>query len=371
MKFIQAYTKGLKKAGIKVDGAAEPPRYWIPTGNYVLNKIISGDFLRGIPQGRVCGLVGPSGSGKSFLLTNIMREAQAQGFWVLAIDSEKALDKSFVAAIGVDPDSEKYIPIEVSTNTQVTNAVSAFVEEYKQEYGDDPENAPRVLIALDSIDMLLTETEWDNLKKGVIKGDQGQRNKQFKSMLRGFVHKIDGLNISIVVTDQVYANQDKYNGEGDWKIKDAIKYSLSEIILITKLKLRDDSSKESVGIRMRCEGVKTRFTLPFQTISIEVPYNTGMDPYNGLLDVAVGLGIIKKVTSLSYCFTSEPDNKWTKKKLDQHLDRILEECIKLTDSRLYIDESLEEDSGDDEESLRERRITKHLESLAEAQKESD
>ena len=144
-------------------------------------------------------------------------------------------------------------------------------------------------------DMLLTEKEDDDFEKGITKGDQGQRNKQLKAMLRSFVQKIKRFNIAMIVTDGVYKNQDVMNGEGVWMVKDAMKFSLSQIVMLTKLKLKDTGSRDVKGIRMKCEGYKTRFAQPFQTVTIEVPYETGIDPYNGLLEVAVSMGLaIKK-----------------------------------------------------------------------------
>jgi hypothetical protein len=39
---------------------AKPPVFWYSTGNYAINRIISGSYTRGIPQGRVTAFVGPS-----------------------------------------------------------------------------------------------------------------------------------------------------------------------------------------------------------------------------------------------------------------------------------------------------------------------
>jgi len=108
MKFLNKVVKDLVKAGID-EGSSEPPRYWFSTGNYVLNKIISGSFHRGIPQGRVTGLAGPSGAGKSFLAANIIKHAQSAGAHIVVLDSENALDDEFVSAVGVDPTKELYI----------------------------------------------------------------------------------------------------------------------------------------------------------------------------------------------------------------------------------------------------------------------
>ncbi len=291
MEFLKNLEKDLEKSGIGV-GASEPPRYWYSTGNYVLNKIISGSFLKGIPQGRLLAIAGPSGAGKSFLAANSMREAQAQGAHIVVLDSENALDDDFVTAIGVDP-TENYSYFAVDTIPQVKQVVSSFITGYKKEYGDDP-NAPKVHFVIDSLDMLLTETEEEQFKKGVTKGDQGQRNKQLKAMLRSFVQAVKRPNISMLCTCQVYKNQDVLNGEGVWIVSDAVKFSLSQIVMVTKLKMRDTTTREVEGIRMKSEGYKTRFTKPFQTVTIEVPYDEGMDPYNGLIDVGKELGIVQQ-----------------------------------------------------------------------------
>jgi recombination protein RecA len=293
LDFLKGFEKDLDNLELN-EGSSEPPRYWFSTGNYVANKTLSGSFLKGIPQGRVTALVGPSGCGKSFLLSNIMREAQKDGAIIIALDSENALDDEFVSKIGVNPDT-KYKYVDVDTIPEVVKVVSSFLKNYKDKYEGD-ENAPKVLIAIDSLNMLSTETEAENFEKGISKGDQGQTNKQLKSMLKSFVRAIKHTNISIVCTAHVYKNQDVLNGEGVWIVSDAIKFSLSQIAMLTKLKLRQgEGAKRTVsGIELKVEGYKTRFTRPFQTVKIEVPYETGMNPFNGLFEVAIELGIITK-----------------------------------------------------------------------------
>jgi RecA/RadA recombinase len=91
MSVFTKYRKDLAKvSGVAMgDGI---PKFWINTGSFVLNKIISGKYGRGIPQGRLTLLTGPSGSGKSFVLANIIASAQKSDCSVLVIDTENALD---------------------------------------------------------------------------------------------------------------------------------------------------------------------------------------------------------------------------------------------------------------------------------------
>ena len=332
LDFLKGVTRDLEKAGIDM-GASEPPRYWFSTGNYVLNKIISGSFMRGIPQGRITAFVGPSQSGKSFLIGNLIREAQKEGAFVLVLDSENALDNQFVSAIGGDP-SSYYKYVSVDTIPQVRKVVSTFLMGYKAENGND-HDAPKIVIVIDSLDMLITETEMDHFEKGVTKGDQGQRNKQLKAMLRDFVQAVKRPNVSMVITDQVYRNQDVMNGEGVWMVKDAVKYSLSQIVMLGKLKLKDTGSRVVKGIRMKVEGYKTRFAKPYQVATIEVPYDTGMDPYNGLLEVAVEMGKVVKKGS-RYALAGE-DKSWYSRDFGEYAPDVLIDCEADTDHFLNAD----------------------------------
>lgn len=321
--FVAAFMKDLEKMD-DVGTSALPPRYWYSTGNFVLNKIISGSFFKGIPQGRITDLAGSSGAGKSFLAANLVKAAQAAGATVLVIDSENALDNDFMGKIGVDVNNGKYLYAEVTTIAQVTNVVSKFIRGYKESVGESTDGE-QVLILIDSLDMLMTETEEENLEKGIQKGDQGQRNKQLKAMLRGFVQSIKQLNIAMICTSQVYKNQDVLNGEGVWIVSDAVKYACSQIVLLSKLKLREKvkgSTKQTItGINMKAEGYKTRFTKPFQTVEIEVPYETGMDPYSGLADVLVAMGLLN-VSQGRYSIPGE-DGWFYESDIGKHADDLL------------------------------------------------
>lgn len=336
MEFLKKFENDLNKKGIET-GEAKPPRYWFSTGNYVLNRIISGSFYTGVPQGRVMGLAGPSGSGKSFLACNLIREAQQAGAFNIVVDTEHAIDNNFLTAIGVDP-TDNVVYTEATTIPDCKKIVSTLIQDYKKEYGNDPD-APKVHITIDSLDMLMTETEEGHFEKGVTKGDQGQRNKQLKAMLREFVQSIKHLNMSIVTTSQVYRNQDILNGEGTWIIGDAVRYAPSLVVLLTKLKLKIDSQVE--GIRMKCHGYKTRFTKPFQNVVIEVPYDEGMDPYSGITDVAKALGVITQ-KGARYTVVGE-DKSWYSKDVALHADKILPMCEEKTKAFLAVGEGEEEE----------------------------
>lgn len=316
------------KASSKMEGivtTSAPPRYWHGFGNYLMNAIMTGEYDGGHAQGRITGIVGPSGAGKSFIIGNSVKQAQDDGALILVVDSENALDDDYMTGIGVQVGEENgYYYRGVKTISQVTAVVSSFIKGYKKEFGKDLD-APKVFIAIDSLDMLMTDTELDHYAAGDQKGDQGQRSKQLKAMLRTFVQDIKELNITMAVTGQVYANQDVKNGEGLWIVNQAVRYSLSQIVLVTKLKLKDKSTSDVTGIRLRAHGFKTRFTKPFQTVELEVPYEEGMDPYSGLLEAAVSQKIV--IQGGSWYTLASTGEKFQSKNFDNVKEKVLAELI--------------------------------------------
>jgi recombination protein RecA len=81
------------KLGEELEIGFHDPKIWVHTGNYALNKIISGDFQRGFPMGKTMILAGEPGSGKSYMACSIIKNAQANGILPVVLDSESALDR--------------------------------------------------------------------------------------------------------------------------------------------------------------------------------------------------------------------------------------------------------------------------------------
>lgn len=230
-------------------------------------------------------------SGKSFLLCNVLKNAQDQGAFLLVLDSEHALDLDYMSKIGIDTSEERFQYAGVTTMSDVVTVISEFVTMYEKTYGRDNPDSPQVVIALDSLDMLLTDTENEDFEKGVQKGDQGQARKQQKKLLRTIVSRIKRNNIAALVTHQVYPNADITNGQGLWIVNNAIRYSASQILLVTPAKLKDATGV--IGVRMKVETYKSRFAQVGTKTEIEVPYTTGMNKYSGFLDLMEEKGVIK------------------------------------------------------------------------------
>jgi RecA/RadA recombinase len=331
MKFLDEYVKDTKK-GKGISTSADGPSFFISTGNYVINKAISGNYRGGIAQGRLALLAGASQSGKSYVAGNIVKAAQADGYGVLIVDSENALDNEFMTGLGADPTHPLYVYRGVTTINNGINMVSSFLKSYRGHGETQP-----FLIVIDSLDAMLTDSMLTSYTKGEGKGDQGQQAKQLKSMLGPFMHDVKDLNVAILCTKQVYAEQDPIKQKNPltaYKITDAIQYPFTQIALLIKYLLRDDVTKNYEGIRLKVFGFKTRFTKPHQQVTVEVPYDKGMDPFSGLLDVAIALGVV--TTTKGSAWYSYEGKKFQRSNFHEHQEAVLESLINSDDRRIDI-----------------------------------
>ena len=79
-KFRKTLTKSIDGLGVGFND----PTDWVSTGNYALNYLISADFNKGIPLGKVTVFAGESGAGKSYVCSgNLIRNAQEQSLLIV------------------------------------------------------------------------------------------------------------------------------------------------------------------------------------------------------------------------------------------------------------------------------------------------
>jgi RecA/RadA recombinase len=293
---ISKFRKGITKA---IDGLSigfNDPTDWVSTGNYALNYRISGDFNKGIPLGKVTVFAGESGSGKSYICSgNLVRHAQEQGIYVVLVDSENALDEAWLHALGVDTSEAKLLKLNMAMIDDVAKTISEFMKEYKNIPEDDK---PKVLFVIDSLGMLLTPTDVNQFDAGDLKGDMGRKPKALTALVRNCVNMFGSNNVGLVATNHTYASQDMFDPDDKISGGQGFIYASSIVVAMRKLKLKEDESGNKVsdvrGIRSACKVMKTRYAKPFESVQIKIPYETGMNPYSGMLDMAEALGMVTK-----------------------------------------------------------------------------
>lgn len=335
LPFLTKFRKEITKLD-NVSLEFSPPGKWYSTGNYALNRSLSGSYFKAIPQGRLSAFVGPSAAGKSFIICNVIREAQRDGAICLVLDSENALDPKFMARAGINVNDENLTYAQVVTIQDITKVTSEFLTGYEKEYGRFNKDAPELMIVLDSLGNCLTDGENEKFEKGIQTGDQGASAKNKKHLLRTLVSRLGRCNATFVFTDQVYP-ADIMQGDGAWAVTNGVKYSASQIGLITKLKLKEGT--DVVGIRMRVDTYKSRFVKPGVRIELEVPYKTGLSSIEGIVDSWLADGIAVKEGHSYVVETSEGRKKF---KVADLTDEMVRNILKTNEKCIAIEKEFDD-----------------------------
>ena len=336
-KFRKEITKSIEGLSIGFND----PTDWISTGNHALNYLISGDFNKGVPLGKVTVFAGESGSGKSYICSgNLVRHAQEQGIFVVLIDSENALDEAWLHNLGVDTSEDKLLKLNMSMIDDVAKTISKFIADYKTL--PDGEK-PKVMFVVDSLGMLLTPTDVNQFDAGDMKGDMGRKPKALTALVRNCVNMFGSHNVGLVATNHTYASQDMFDPDDKISGGQGFVYASSIVVAMKKLKLKEDEDgnkvSEVLGIRAACKIMKTRYSKPFESVQVKIPYSTGMNPYSGLFDLFEKSGALSKEGNRSVYTTSDGEvlkyfRKGWEGNEDGCLDKVMSEIQKKNDTPL-------------------------------------
>jgi len=345
-KFRKEITKSIDGLSIGFND----PTDWISTGNYALNYLISGDFNKGVPLGKVTVFAGESGAGKSYICSgNIVRHAQEQGIFVVLIDTENALDEAWLHALGVSTDESKLLKLSMAMVDDVAKTISTFMSDYKAL--PDGER-PKVLFVIDSVGMLLTPTDVNQFEAGDMKGDLGRKAKSLTALVRNCVNMFGAYGVGMVCTNHTYASQDMFDPDDKISGGQGFIYASSIVVAMKKLKLKEDEDGNKIsdvmGIRSACKVMKTRYAKPFEGVQVKIPYSTGMSPYSGLVDLAEKKGLLKKDGNrLAFTTTDGEIIKQFRKAWESNEDGCLDKIM--TDFRNQKTELSTADSQSEEE----------------------
>ena len=243
--------------------------------------------------------IGPAGTGKTMLAVQygikLFQEGKVDKIVVILVDTENALDETWLHALGVDTSAEKLLKLNMSMIDDVAKAISTFMIDYKAL--PDGERM-KVLWVIDSLGMLLTPTDVNQFEAGDMKGDMGRKPKALTSLVRNSVNMFGGYNVGMVCTNHTYASQDMFDPDDKISGGQGFIYASSIVVAMKKMKLKEDEDgnkiSEVMGIRAGCKVMKTRYAKPFEGMQVKIPYETGMNPYSGLTDLAEKKGILKK-----------------------------------------------------------------------------
>ena len=279
---------------------------WIDTGNYILNAIISGKIKTGgIPDGRVTMLFGESMTFKSSLVLRILANAQKSGRTPIIFDTENAVDPESAERAGLDTSKVKYIP--TFNIEQCRNNIYKFLTNVKEQKLEG-----KFIIAVDSLGNLMSQMEQTRMEKESTSMDMGTRARAIKSLLVTATQLAAITRTPIIFTNHLYDNPGEMhpslikNMPGG---KSCVYLPSVSVQLMRKpIKEGDNSIKSNdgevatfqrnyTGVLIRALTAKNRFIKQYLEGEIFISFDKGVDKYHGLLDLAVGLGVIEQTGS--------------------------------------------------------------------------
>ena len=256
---------------------------FISTGCYLLDAALSAKLVGGgILAGRIFGLLGESGAGKSFIAYSICKSAQKDGYSIIYIDTENSIDLEGITKFGIDNSPEKLRLIRSNKVEDINIAVTQLLDELKEAKLGGYE-IPKILIVLDSIGMMSSNKEKEDLLKGAMKQDM-TRAKGLNALFRSISSDLGYLDIPMVCCNHTYLTQDLFPREVS-KGGMGLVYSASVLGFLSKSKLKtgeeDDMDLGQSGINVLFKTQKNRLAKP-KKIRFDISFLNGLNRYSGL-----------------------------------------------------------------------------------------
>ena len=263
---------------------------FIDTGSHIFNALLSGSIYGGLPSNKITAIAGESASGKTFFVMGMVRsflEANPDA-GVLYFESESAITQQMVIDRGIDPNRMVIIPVTTvqEFRTQAIKVIDSYLEK------DEADRRP-MMMCLDSLGMLSTTKEVEDTSEGKETRDM-TRAQVLKAAFRVLTLKLGRAKVPMVVTNHTYDSMGLFStkemGGGS-----GLKYAASSIVFLSKKKDKDGT--EVVGNIVHCKNQKSRLTVENKMVDVRLSYETGLDKYYGLLDLAEKYKIFKKVST--------------------------------------------------------------------------
>lgn len=278
-KYLKKITDTVDFAAPIAESKVAKVTEWINTGNYMLNAIISGSLLGGVPSNKSLAFAGVSGCGKTFMCLNIAREAQKLGYTPVYLDTEGAIDVGSVENFGIDTENFWHVPVSdiVKLKEVVTNLIKDLLEEKRKN-----KEIPKFILFLDSLGMLASSKELNDALEGKDKRDM-TKAQMVRSFFRLVTADLTGLGIPLIITNHIVTDIGmfpKFTMSGGL----GIVYATSSIISMTKGKLKDskEDKKMQTGVVTLVKSEKNRFARPGMSAHIHIHFKKGFNAFLGL-----------------------------------------------------------------------------------------
>ena len=264
---------------------------WVSTGASMLDVAISNRPYGGLPVGRITEITGLEQSGKSLVSAHLLAETQKLGGLAVLIDTENAVSREFLEAIGVDTTKLLYVVAE--TVEQCFEYTETIIEKVRTSSKDK-----YVTIVVDSVAAASTEKEME-----ADYGKDGYATDKaiiISKAMRKITNLIGRQKITLVFTNQLRQKMNAMPFSDPWTTSGgkAIAFHASVRLRLKgmgTIKAKDSSGNDRiVGIKVRCQVVKNRMGPPLRSADFDIFFDRGIDNFGAWLGSMKDNGLIKQ-----------------------------------------------------------------------------
>lgn len=253
---------------------------WVSTGAAMLDVAISNRSHGGLPVGRITEITGLEQSGKSLVSAHLLAETQKKGGVAVMIDTETAVSREFLEAIGVDVDKLLYVTAD--SVEQIFEFTETIIEKVRTTQKDK-----LVTIVVDSVAAASSKKELaaDYDKDGYAT----DKAIIISKAMRKITNLIGRQKISLVFTNQLRQKMNAMFGD-PWTTSGGKALAFHSSVRLRlkgmgQIKQKVNGNDKVVGMKIRCQVIKNRMGPPLRSADFEIYFDRGIDNYGSWLGV--------------------------------------------------------------------------------------
>jgi recombination protein RecA len=253
----------------------------------MLDLAISNRPNGGLPVGRIIEITGLEASGKSLLAAHALANTQKKGGLAVYIDTENAISREFLSAIGVNLKDMLYVPLD--TIEDIFDAIDSIIESVRKT-----DKNKIVTIVVDSVAGASTKIEMaaDYDKDGYATSKALILSKA----MRKITNFIGRERICMIFTNQLRTRMGVSFGD-QWTTSGgkAIAFHSSvrlRLKSVGQIKVTKEGRDEILGIKTRAQVIKNRMGPPLRMVDYDIYFESGIDDYGSWLEMLKNFNLV-------------------------------------------------------------------------------
>lgn len=272
-------------------------KHWLDMGYKPLNKILSGSYDRGLPQGRIVEIYGPSASGKTVLATQAMIAAQQAGGVAIFVDWERAFNATFAQEVGLKTDFPFFVYKRSATWESGNTEAMKAVEVIRKSNLLDP-NAP-IVVVFDSVAAAVPKSMIEKGIDELTMNDTTALARVTSTTLKAINQFVGEFGVTAIYLNQIRMKPGIAYGDPTTTPGGTAMEFYASIRMATgakKLMEKTGSETEFIGRQLGITTKKNKLARPFREIDLRLIYGDdgrcGFDYIGSLVDHLVAIGAL-------------------------------------------------------------------------------